>query len=73
MIEHKLLNLPEALSLVTENVAKNIGQTGQKGSIRVGADADLLILTHELTIRSVLAKGQLMKQDGVILYKNQYM
>ncbi|MCK4600570.1 beta-aspartyl-peptidase, partial [Candidatus Bipolaricaulota bacterium] len=50
LVEGKVLPLPDALALITSNPADRLGISGRKGSIREGADADLLILDEELRI-----------------------
>lgn len=56
--------IEEALKMVTTNVARNLGLPDRKGCIKVGADADILILTKGLDIRQVWAKGRLMVDNG---------
>lgn len=52
-----------ALSLVTENVARLL-KLEQKGTIQVGADADLLLTDADFRIVSVFAKSVQMVADG---------
>jgi len=54
------LPLAAALPLATENPARLLGLEGQKGQIRPGADADLLVLNRDLSLRHVIVKGQLV-------------
>ncbi|MCK4393007.1 beta-aspartyl-peptidase [Candidatus Bipolaricaulota bacterium] len=72
LVEGKVLPLPDALALITSNPADRLGISGRKGSIREGADADLLILDEELRIEQVFAKGQLMVDDGRALVKGNF-
>jgi beta-aspartyl-dipeptidase (metallo-type) len=58
--------------LVTSNPAKRIGVYQTKGSIEEGKDADLLILNRELEIETVLAKGQVMIQQGELMVKGTF-
>lgn len=55
--------LETALRAVTCNPAK-ILRLPRKGRIQPGWDADLVIMTPELTIDTVLAKGRIMVQSG---------
>lgn len=49
-----------AFSLATENVAKLLKIFPKKGTIRVGSDADLVILDKEFNINKVFCLGKLM-------------
>ena len=72
LVEGKVLPLPDALALITSNPADRLGISGRKGSIREGADADLLILNEELRIEQVFAKGRLMVDDGRAVVKGNF-
>ncbi len=58
------LPLEEMLKLVTTNPAKRTGLSPHKGSIEEGKDADLLIVTKDFEIETVMAKGRLMIHPG---------
>jgi beta-aspartyl-dipeptidase (metallo-type) len=51
------LPLPQALSFVTSNPARALRLDARKGHVRVGADADLLVLGPNLEIEQVFARG----------------
>lgn len=51
--------MEEILPLVTSNVADSLKLSG-KGHIKEGGDADILLLDKDLSIDTVLAKGQVM-------------
>ena len=53
------LSIEQAVTLASRNPAYLIGLDGRKGEIRLGADADLLVLNHDLTLRHVIAGGKL--------------
>jgi hypothetical protein len=36
------------------------------------ADADLVILKDDLSLDSVIARGKIMMQDGIVTVKNYY-
>lgn len=58
--------LSEALRTITSTPATYL-RLDAKGAIRVGADADLVLLDRELEIDTVLARGQVMVRDRRIL------
>jgi len=60
------------LKMVTSNPAKRAGIYQLKGSIEEGKDADLLVLTKDLKIEMVLAKGQIMIQRGEVVVKGTF-
>lgn len=66
------MKLEDALPFVTTNVADALGLTGKKGCIKSGADADLLLLTNDLEIDTVIAKGKVLMKDGGMLIKGTY-
>jgi N-acetylglucosamine-6-phosphate deacetylase len=50
--------LAEALQMLTLNPAKLLGIEFKKGSLRVGADADIVLLDQSLNITRVWARGR---------------
>lgn len=66
------LPLTEALKLLTSTPAALLAKEGCKGCICNGADADMLVLDHELNICSVFAKGQTAVLDGEIILKGRF-
>jgi beta-aspartyl-dipeptidase (metallo-type) len=64
--------LEDALKMVTSNPAKRTGIFQNKGSLEEGKDADLLILSNNLEIESVVAKGQIMMHQSEILVKGTF-
>jgi len=63
IIQEEGASLEDALQIVTSNVAKATG-LASKGQLAVGKDADLLILEGDLSIRSVIARGKTVVQQG---------
>lgn len=51
------ISLPEAITMASEVPAKVVGLAGRKGVIAVGADADLLVLDDDGSIRRVMLAG----------------
>ena len=64
--------LEDVLKMVTSNPARRAGIDQSKGSIEEGKDADLLILSNDLRIESVMAKGQMMIHQGEVLVKGTF-
>lgn len=72
MVQELELPLEEALPFMTSNVADGLGLAGKKGRIQAGADGDLVLLSEDMSIDMVFARGQIMMQDGVLLRKGTY-
>ncbi len=64
--------LETALRLITVNPARLLGLHPQKGTVSVGADADLVLLTPSLEIDTVIAKGKVMVQGGQAIVKGTF-
>jgi beta-aspartyl-dipeptidase (metallo-type) len=71
LVEEGKYPLEDALRLITVNPAKNMKLKG-KGHIRVGYDADFCFLDERLNISDVIARGELMMKDYVIIKKGRY-
>lgn len=71
MVQQQNFSLEEALPFFTSNVANALGLC-QKGRITSGADADLLLLTEDLLLDSVIAKGSILMADGELQRKGTY-
>ena len=63
--------LEEALPFVTAQVADGL-ELPQKGRVRVGGDADLLLLDEQLDLALVMAMGRVLVRGGVPLVKGPY-
>jgi len=64
--------LQDVLKMVTSNPAKRAGIYQNKGSLEEGKDADLLILSTDLKIDSVIAKGQMMIHRSEVLVRGTF-
>ena len=64
--------MEEALKILTTNVARNLLLQGRKGCIKVGADADLVVLTADLEVDQVWARGRLMVKEGQSIVKGTF-
>ena len=66
------LALEQALPFLTENVAKGLLMYPRKGAVKTGSDADLLLLTQDLVVDTVIAKGQKLMQGRRLLKAGYY-
>ncbi|HJV47012.1 MAG TPA: amidohydrolase family protein, partial [Bacillota bacterium] len=57
-------SLVDAIDYLTINPASKLGIDGHKGSIKVGKDADLVLLDQELRVQATWVKGELVYQAG---------
>ncbi len=64
----KGLPLEEALKPITVNPAKILGLKN-KGKLKEGANADLVILDESLNIDTVISKGKVLMSDKIIVTK----
>ncbi len=51
-------SLKEAVKMASENPAKQLGIFDRKGSIKIGKDADLVLLDAKASVRATLCLGQ---------------
>ena len=66
------MDLTQALSFFTSNVAKALEIYPKKGCIARGADADVLLLRPDLALDTVIARGAIMMRDGNVLKRGTY-
>lgn len=64
--------LEDVLKMVTSNPAKRVGIFQTKGSLEEDKDGDLLILNKALEIETVIAKGQIMVEHGVVRVRGTF-
>ena len=64
MVKELGFGLEEALPYVTSHVAEALGLGSVKGYVREGQDADLLLLTPQMELRGVIARGAVMMEEG---------
>ena len=62
----------EALCFGTSNTARALEIERKKGHIAPGVDADLLLMDEDLTMNTVIAGGQIMMENHVLLKKGTY-
>jgi beta-aspartyl-dipeptidase (metallo-type) len=66
------LSLPQALPLVTSNVARVLGIDHRKGSLAAGKDADVVFLTPDHMVDTVIARGRVMVRDGRAIVRGPF-
>lgn len=66
------LDLAEALTYFTSNVAQALELLPRKGRVAPGADADLLLIGPDMELDTVIAGGKLMMENGALLVKGTY-
>lgn len=65
------LPLEVALKVITSNVA-DILKLSNKGRIKVGKDADVVLIDNDFNILSIIAMGELMVKNAKVLKKGSY-
>lgn len=65
------ITLQDLLPLVTSNAADRLG-LAQKGRIRDGGDADMVLLTESTEIDCVWSRGRLMVSNGDAVLRSDY-
>lgn len=61
----------EAFRLITTNPARNM-KLKEKGRVAEGYDADIAIFDDRWTLTGVIARGNVMMQDGVVIKKGNF-
>ena len=73
LVNTKGMPLEKALGPLTTTPARVYGLAGVKGELKVGADADILVLDPgKMAVRDVLARGTVMIRDRVIERKGYF-
>ena len=65
------ISLEDALKVVSSNPARNM-KLNNKGKIKEGCDADILLLDEQLDIRLVMARGRIMVENGQTIAKGTF-
>ena len=66
------MDLSEALTFITSNTAHALEIFPQKGCIKAGSDADLLLMEEDLSLDSVIALGKFMMKNHKVVHKAAY-
>lgn len=72
MVEMDVLSLSDALKLVTKNPARRLGIFERKGSVEEGKDADLAVLTEDLELENLLARGKMLLNGDETIAKGRF-
>lgn len=72
MIDNFDIPLEQAISFLTQNVARIIGMQGRKGVLCEGADADIIICDEQMDIKYVFANGVVAVRDYNVLLKGRF-
>jgi len=71
IIKNKILNLEQALTLFSTNPA-SFYKLNNKGEIKEGKDADLLLFDREFKITDFFIKGKVMIADGKLTARSTF-
>jgi N-acetylglucosamine-6-phosphate deacetylase len=58
--KHTDLSVPEVIRAASLNPASSIGRAGDKGSLEIGKDADIVLLDKEFNVLSTYGKGRMI-------------
>lgn len=72
LVQRDGVPLESALRFITINPAERYGLAEKKGRLGVGMDADVLILNKDLSLRTVIAKGKVLYDQGAALIRGVY-
>ncbi|MDF2700750.1 MAG: iadA, partial [Haloplasmataceae bacterium] len=64
--------IEETIQFGTTNVAKALNIDNKKGYLKVGYDADLILLNKDFQIDTVFALGKMMVSNHEVLIKGTY-
>jgi beta-aspartyl-dipeptidase (metallo-type) len=71
LVGEKVLEIEDALRPFSTNAAE-FYKLGRKGRVAEGMDADLLLLTEDLELDTVIAGGRMMMRDGRLTVKGTF-
>ena len=71
LVEQKRVGVEDALAMVTSNVAKAY-HLKRKGGVAVGMDADLVVFDPDWQVDTVIARGNLMVEDGAVKVRSMF-
>ena len=71
IVQAGILPLEDALRPVTCNPARSL-KLPRKGALKVGFDADAVVLDADLQVRDVFAKGRTMVREATVVVKGVF-
>lgn len=72
LVQDGEMDLAQALTYFTSNVAQALELCPAKGRVVPGADADLLLIGPDMELDTVIARGNVMMERGELLAKGTY-
>lgn len=72
LIKKRIIDFDQAARIFSTNAARAY-QLNNKGSLKIGADADLIMINDELELEMVMAKGKLMLLQGKLLARSTFI
>ena len=70
-VRRENIPLEIAIKAITSNPARVLCLS-EKGQLKEGYDADICLMTEDLNIHTVIAKGQIMVKDGEPVVKGLF-
>lgn len=71
LLRSEVLPRETAIALGTSNVADHL-KLPRKGRLHPGCDGDLLVLDEDFRLRTVVAKGRVLMEEGEVLVKGTF-
>ena len=72
LVKIEKFSITDALKVISFNQSKILKLYPQKGTLKVGSDADILVLGKDLNIEYVFAKGKCMVSGGKAIIKGTF-
>lgn len=70
-VQNEGIKFEDALKFITSNIASHLGLK-KRGQIREGYYADLVLIDKEMEIRTIIANGRIMIEDGEVIVKGTF-
>ncbi|KLU60628.1 isoaspartyl dipeptidase [Peptococcaceae bacterium CEB3] len=72
LVLEEQLELSQSLKVITGNPSRTLKLFPRKGTLKVGADADIVVLNQDLEIEYVFARGYCMVRQGQVVVKGVF-
>ena len=66
IIDHTGINLKDALLMASYNPAKLLGIDNKKGSIKVGMDADIIVIDNDINVYMTIIEGDIISNKLIL-------